>query len=163
MRIGLLSDTHSYLDPQIFTYLESCNEVWHAGDVGSMEVIEKLQKYKRFRGVYGNIDDKQIRQELPEHLRFTTEGVDVWMTHIGGYPGRYDTRVRQQLFVNPPDLFICGHSHILKVIYDKKLECLHMNPGACGRVGLQKVRTMLRFSLDAGQIKNAEIIHLGNK
>lgn len=159
-KIGLLSDTHSYLDEAVFKYFEECDEVWHAGDFGSIDVVRKLQAFKPFRGVYGNIDTKDIQQVCPEHLRFECEGVDVWMTHIGGYPGRYTSQVRAELQRNPPKLFICGHSHILKVQFDEKLQLLHLNPGAAGYHGWHKVRTLMRFDLVAGKIENLEIIEL---
>ncbi|MBL1407745.1 metallophosphoesterase family protein [Sphingobacterium faecale] len=162
-KIGLLSDTHSYLDDAVFNHFEHCDEVWHAGDFGSVEVLDKLKKFKPFRGVYGNIDGKDIRTECPEHLRFDCEGVDVWMTHIGGYPGRYAPVIKADLIKNPPKLFICGHSHILKVQYDPKLALLHLNPGAAGKQGWHKVRTLMRFDLDLGEIKNLEIIELFNR
>ncbi|ERJ60575.1 metallophosphoesterase family protein [Sphingobacterium paucimobilis] len=162
-KIGLLSDTHSYLDDAVFKHFENCDEVWHAGDFGSIDVVEKLKDFKPFRGVYGNIDGKDIRTECPEHLRFDCEGVDVWMTHIGGYPGRYAPAIKTDLIKNPPKLFICGHSHILKVQYDPKLALLHLNPGAAGKQGWHKVRTLMRFDLELGEIKNLEIIELFNR
>lgn len=162
-KIGLLSDTHSYLDEAVFKHFENCDEIWHAGDFGSIDIVERLKAYKTFRGVYGNIDAKDIRTECPEHLRFDCEGVDVWMTHIGGYPGRYAAEVKPEIIKNPPKLFICGHSHILKVQYDPKLALLHLNPGAAGKQGWHKVRTLMRFDLDSGEIKNLEIIELFNR
>lgn len=161
MKIGLLSDTHGYLDDAVFKYFEGCDEVWHAGDFGDAEIIHKLAAFKPFKGVYGNIDDKDIRQLCPEHLRFTCEGVDVWMTHIGGYPGRYAPQVKKEIQLHPPKLFICGHSHILKVQYDPKLELLHLNPGAAGRQGWHQVRTLMRFEINADRIENLEVIELG--
>lgn len=163
MKIGLLSDTHSYLDPQVFDLFAACDEVWHAGDIGSMEVLEQLENFKPLRAVYGNIDDAKIRRAAPEHQRFICAGMDVWITHIGGYPGRYDRRVRDDIRTNPPDLFICGHSHILKVIPDKKLNLLHLNPGAVGQHGFHKIRTMLRFEITDGKIINLEAIELGQR
>lgn len=162
-KIGLLSDTHSYLDDAVFKYFEHCDEIWHAGDFGSMEVIEKLEAFKPLRGVYGNIDDKTIQMHCPEHLRFDCEEVDVWMTHIGGYPGRYSALVKPEIMVNPPKLFICGHSHILKVQYDPKLQLLHLNPGAAGRQGWHKVRTLMRFDINIDKIENLEIIELNQR
>lgn len=162
-KIGLLSDTHGYLDDAVFKYFEACDEIWHAGDFGTIDVIEKLSSFKPFKGVYGNIDDKEIQLRCPEHLRFTCEGVDVWMTHIGGYPSRYSSLVKSTIVQNPPKLFICGHSHILKVQYDSKLELLHLNPGAVGKHGWHKVRTLMRFELNAGKIENLEIIELGKR
>lgn len=159
-RIGLISDTHSYLDEVVFTHFKDCDEIWHAGDFGTLEVVERLQEFKPFRGVFGNIDDKSIRSICPEHLRFECEGVDVWMTHIGGYPGRYSSLVKSEIQSNPPKLFICGHSHILKVQFDKKLQLLHLNPGAAGKHGWHQVRTLMRFELNGGKIENLEIIEL---
>ena len=160
MRIGLISDTHSYLDPAVFTYFEACDEIWHAGDFGDMAVIEELRAFKPLRGVYGNIDDKSIRLEYPENLRFKCEGVDVWMTHIGGYPGKYNPLVRAEIQKNPPKLFICGHSHILKVQFDPKLGLLHLNPGAAGKQGWHQVRTLMRFDVNGDKIENLEVIEL---
>ena len=162
MRIGLLSDTHSHLDPKVFEHFAECDEVWHAGDIGNVAVLDKLKAFKPFRGVYGNIDGAEIRAELPEDLRFEVEGVPVFMTHIGGYPGRYNPRVRVLLDENPPvdGLFICGHSHILKVMPDKKRQFLHINPGACGNQGWHKVKTLIRFELSAGKIEKLEVIEL---
>ena len=162
-KILLLSDTHSYIDDRILEYAQQADEIWHAGDIGDISVTDKLAKIKPLRAVYGNIDDFSTRRIYPENLRFTLEGVDVLMTHIGGYPGRYDPKIRQQLYSKPPKLFICGHSHILKVIYDKKLECLHMNPGAAGKYGFHQVRTLLRFVLDNGNIRDLEVIELGKR
>jgi uncharacterized protein len=159
-RIGLLSDTHGYLDEAIFTHFDRCDELWHAGDFGDMAVADTLSAFKPLRGVYGNIDGPVIRHAYPENLRFMCEAVDVWMTHIGGYPGRYSPQVKQQIRLQPPQLFICGHSHILKVMYDQKLQCLHLNPGAAGKQGWHKVRTLLRFSIDDNRIDNLEAIEL---
>ena len=157
-RILLLSDTHGFIDNSILKYVFEADEVWHAGDIGSLEVTDQIKELKILRAVHGNIDNAEIRNEFPEDLRFKCEGVEVWITHIGGYPGRYSKRVRQKITENPPDLFITGHSHILKVMPDKKLHLLHMNPGAVGRYGFQKVRTMLRFEIDKSDIKNLEVI-----
>ena len=134
------------------------DEVWHAGDIGDIQVTDAIQKLKPLKAVYGNIDDAKARQEFPLDLRFFCEGVEVWITHIGGYPGRYDRRIFAEINRNPPKLFISGHSHILKVIPDKKLGLLHMNPGAAGKHGFQKVRTMLRFEIEGTDIKNLEVI-----
>lgn len=162
-KIGLLSDTHSFLDSAIFEYFKECDEIWHAGDIGSMEVVEKLEAFKPFRAVYGNIDDAQMRRAFPLNLRFDCEGVDVFMTHIGGYPGRYSKRVKEIIEENPPKLYICGHSHILKVMPDKKHKLLHINPGACGNHGFHKIKTMVRFVLNAGNIEQLEVIELGQR
>ena len=164
-RIGLLSDTHSFLDEKVFHYFAECDEVWHAGDFGSIEVVDRLQAFKPLRGVYGNIDGAKIRAEMPLDLRFECEGVPVFMTHIGGYPGRYDPRVRKILQADPPrdGLFISGHSHILKVMPDKTLGFLHVNPGACGNEGWHRVKTLVRFTLDAGKISDFQVIELGSR
>lgn len=158
IKILLLSDTHSYIDDTILKYVKQADEVWHAGDIGNLEVTDAIKALKPLRAVYGNIDNDKARAEFPEHNRFLCEQVDVWITHIGGYPGRYNLRVRENIQENPPKLFICGHSHILKVMNDKKLNLLHMNPGAVGKHGFQKVRTMLRFTIDGSKIDNLEII-----
>ena len=162
-RILLLSDTHSHLDDRILSYAREADEVWHAGDVGDLNVTDALKELKPVRGVYGNIDGALVRREFPLDNRFTCEEVDVWITHIGGYPGRYQKRVREVMQENPPKLFICGHSHILKVQYDKKFDLLHMNPGACGKVGFHKVRTMLRFVIDGKEIRDLEVVELGKR
>ncbi|MFA6086206.1 metallophosphoesterase [Mucilaginibacter sp.] len=160
VRIGLISDTHSYLDDAVFKHFDKCDEIWHAGDFGNIELADKLAAFKPLKGVYGNIDGKDIRQIYPEHLRFNCEAVDVWMTHIGGYPGRYSPAVKSEIYTKPPNLFISGHSHILKVIYDKKINCLHLNPGAAGKQGWQKVRTLIRFSITEEKIHTLEVIEL---
>ena len=162
-KILLLSDTHSYIDEKILSYAKNADEVWHAGDIGNAKVTDALKKIKPLRAVYGNIDDKSIRVEFPLDQKFTIEKVNVWMTHIGGYPNRYNTRVRHEISQNSPNLFISGHSHILKVMFDKKLNLLHMNPGAAGISGFHKVRTMLRFEIEGEQIKNLEIIEIPKK
>ncbi len=158
--IGLISDTHGFLDSRFIYHLKNCDEIWHAGDIGSQEVAEKLKEIAPLKAVFGNIDSHKIRLEFPENLRFMCEQVDVFITHIGGYPGRYDKRVKEQLKNKPPTLFICGHSHILKVINDKKLGILHMNPGAAGNSGLHKVKTMLRFKIDGKNISDLEVVEL---
>lgn len=162
-KILLLSDTHSHIDDQILKFVKQADEVWHAGDIGNLKVTDTIQELKPLRAVYGNIDDKDARAEFPLNNRFEVEGVSVWITHIGGYPNKYNQRVRAELQANPPKLFICGHSHILKVQYDKKLELLHLNPGAAGKHGFHKVRTMLRFSLENATIKDLEIIELAKR
>lgn len=159
-KILLLSDTHSHMDETILKYVKQADEVWHAGDIGNLEVTDTIKSLKPLRAVYGNIDDKDARAEFPLDNQFETEGVRVWITHIGGYPKRYNPRVRSLLKDNPPKLFICGHSHILKVQYDQDLQLLHLNPGAAGKHGFHKVRTMLRFALEKGDIKNLEIIEM---
>jgi putative phosphoesterase len=162
-KIGLISDTHSYLDEAVFRHFEQCDEVWHIGDFGTAELAEKLKQFRPLRGVYGNVDGQDIRMEFPERLRFYCEEVEVLMTHIGGYPGRYAPKVKAEIYADPPQLFLSGHSHILKVIYDEKIKCLHMNPGAAGKVGWHKVRTIIRFAIDGKDMKNCEVIELGKK
>ncbi len=159
-KILLLSDTHNYIDEKILKYVKQADEVWHAGDIGNLKVTDAIKKLKPLRAVYGNIDDAKARLEFPEHNRFKCQDVNVWITHIGGYPNRYDIRVREIIKQNPPDLFICGHSHILKVMSDKKLNLLHMNPGAIGKYGIHNVRTMLRFEIDGNKIQNLEVIEI---
>jgi len=159
-KILLLSDTHSYIDDTILKYVKQADEVWHAGDIGDLKVTDTIKKLKPLRAVYGNIDNAEARVEFPLHNRFMCEEVDVWMTHIGGYPGRYSPNIREEIKTNPPKLFITGHSHILKVINDKKLGLLHMNPGAMGISGFHKVRTMLRFEIDGDKIGNLEVIEV---
>lgn len=161
MKIGLLSDTHSYLDAKVFDYFSAVDEIWHAGDIGDFKVVEELRAFKPFRAVYGNIDDQLVRQEFPENELFTVAGLSVFMTHIGGYPGRYNTRVRQLLDEHKPGLYICGHSHILKVMPDPKRELLHINPGACGQHGFHKIRTIIRFEIQQGRVGELEVIELG--
>lgn len=161
MRIGLLSDTHGTLDAAIFEHFSECDEVWHAGDLGSVEVLDHLKQFKPTRAVYGNVDGAELRAELPLDLSWDCAGLSVFMTHIGGYPGRYDPRVKKELAKLRPGLFICGHSHILKVMRDPALGLLHMNPGACGHYGWHIVRTLLRFSVESGKISNVEAIELG--
>ncbi len=162
-KILLLSDTHGHIDDVILKYARQADEVWHAGDIGSLRVTDALEKIKPIKGVFGNIDDHIIQKEFPLDNRFMCEGVDVWITHIGGYPPKYNIRTRDEIKRNPPKLFICGHSHILKVMWDKKLGLLHMNPGACGKQGFHQVRTMLRFVIDGEEIKDLEIVELGKR
>lgn len=157
-RIGLISDTHGYFHPKLEKLFAQCDEIWHAGDVGNYEVIEQLEKLKPLKGVYGNIDGQTVRTRFPKNLRFTCEGVDVWITHIGGYPNRYNQEIRAEITNNPPKLFICGHSHILKVMYDEKLQLLHINPGAAGQQGFHKVKTIVRFTIDNNEIKDLEVV-----
>lgn len=159
-RIGLLSDTHNYWDEKFEKYFAECDEIWHAGDIGSLDLALRLEKLKPLRAVYGNIDGYDVRKSYPECQRFTLEGVDVLITHIGGYPGKYAPNIRSVLLANPPKLFISGHSHILKVMYDDKLKCLHINPGAAGKYGFHKVRTLVRFTLDKENILDLEVIEL---
>ena len=167
-RIGLISDTHGYLDEKVFEYFTNCDELWHAGDFGA-DVAEKLNEYisikgiKSLKGVYGNIDDQNIRHEFPEQLVFNCEEVRVMIRHIGGSPPNYNPETRKELVLHKPQLFISGHSHILKVIFDDKINCLHINPGAAGKQGWHKVRTIIRFAIDGSDIKNCEVIELGNR
>jgi putative phosphoesterase len=162
-RIGLLSDTHHFLDENIFRHFEQCDEVWHAGDFGDAGLARRLKDFKPLCGVYGNIDGYDIRSVYPEKLRWKTEEVEVFMTHIGGYPPRYNPTVKKELTAAPPQLFICGHSHILKIIFDPALQCLHMNPGAAGNHGWHKVRTLIRFTIDGKDMKDCEVIELGKR
>ena len=162
-KILLLSDTHSYIDEQILKFVKQADEVWHAGDIGNLEVTDTINKLKPLRAVYGNIDGKDARSQFPLDSKFRVEDVTVWMTHIGGYPNRYNQRIREDLKIARPKIFISGHSHILKVQYDKKLELLHLNPGAAGKHGFHKIRTMLRFTLSKGEIKDLEIIELAKR
>lgn len=159
--ILLLSDTHGFIDERILSFAQGVDEIWHAGDWGSMEVHEELSKIAMVRGVYGNIDGQDIRAIYPRHKRFECQGWDVWMTHIGGYPGRYAPAIREHIYKHPPGIFICGHSHILKVMKDQKTGLMHMNPGAAGRHGFHKVRTMLRFKIGHGKLDKMEAIELG--
>ncbi len=162
-KIGLLSDTHAYWDEKYALYFAGCDEIWHTGDIGSPEILSRLELIKPVRAVHGNIDGHLIRTGCPKHLRFQIEEVDVWLTHIGGYPGRYAPEVRPEIFQHPPKLFICGHSHILKVQYDKSLNLLHINPGAAGKQGFHAVRTLVRFVIDGEAIKDLEIIELNER
>ena len=162
-KILLLSDTHSYIDDKILRCAAWADEVWHAGDIGDLKVTDELKQVRPLRAVFGNIDDDKARMEFPLHNRFFCEGVDVWITHIGGYPGKYNQEIRPEINANPPKLFICGHSHILKVQFDQKLNLLHMNPGAAGISGFHKVRTMLRFTIDGEKIGDLEVIEMGEK
>jgi hypothetical protein len=157
-KILLISDTHGHIDEKIIKYASKVDEIWHAGDIGDISVTDKLKKIKPLKAVYGNIDDHNVRSEFPLHNRFICEKVDVWITHIGGYPKRYNPKIVEELKSNPPDLFICGHSHILKVINDKELDLLHINPGAIGKHGLHRVRTMVQFEINGRIIQNLSVI-----
>ena len=159
-RIGLISDTHSFLDETVFDHFKDCDEIWHAGDFGTLELAGKLKAQNKLRGVYGNIDGIEIRNTYPEKLFFTCEEVNVFIQHIGGYPGRYAPGVKKEIITNNSQLFISGHSHILKVMYDDALQCLHINPGAAGRQGWHTVRTIIRFVIDKTEIKDCEVIEL---
>ena len=162
-KILLLSDTHGYMDERILKYAEEADEIWHAGDIGVNSVTDELKDLKPLKAVFGNIDGAKIRMEFPLHQRFLCEEVDVWITHIGGYPSKYSPAIREEIQKNPPKLFICGHSHILKVMHDKKLGLLHMNPGAAGVHGFHHMRTMLRFKIEGKEIKELEVIELGKR
>lgn len=159
-RIGLLSDTHSWWDDRYLQYFEECDEIWHAGDIGSMELAQRLADFRPLRAVCGNCDGGDLRRMYPEVLRWNCEGADVLMTHIGGYPGKYAPAVSRQLYARPPKLFISGHSHILKVLYDEQLQLLHINPGAAGLQGWHQKRTLIRFSADEGQFSDLEVIEI---
>ncbi|MCQ4036328.1 metallophosphoesterase family protein [Kaistella montana] len=162
-KILLLSDTHSYMDDRILDYASQADEIWHCGDFGNSEVIEKLEKITTLRGVYGNIDGEKVRKIFPEVARFTVENVEVLMIHIGGYPGKYSPLAKKEIAEESPNLFISGHSHILKAMFDQKNNLLHLNPGACGKEGWHKTRTMMRFEINGEKIENLEIIELGKR
>lgn len=159
-RIGLISDTHNFLDDSVFDHFKNCDEIWHAGDFGTAAIADKLSDFKPLRGVYGNIDGYDIKSMLPEQMVYQCEEVKVLMRHIGGYPPRYNAETKKELLIHKPQLFISGHSHILKIIYDEKLQCLHMNPGAAGKHGWHKVRTLIRFTIDGKDMKDCEVIEL---
>ncbi|RNC85277.1 MAG: metallophosphoesterase [Balneola sp.] len=164
IKIGLISDTHNYLDPQVFDYFKDCDEIWHAGDFGTIEIADKLKQIAPVLGVYGNIDGKDIRDEYPLHQRFERNGIDFWMTHIGGIPGRYCIPIRKEIEEKTPDVFICGHSHILKIARDQSLnKMLYINPGAAGKQGFQEYRTLIRFNIGDGNISDVEVINLGRQ
>jgi uncharacterized protein len=162
-KIGLMSDTHGFLDEKVKHYFKDCDEIWHAGDLGSIALAEQLEAFKPFRAVYGNIDDNDLRLRYPLDLRFECEGLDVWITHIGGYPSRYAPRVKRGLLQQPPKLFISGHSHILKIMPDPTFDLLHINPGACGNHGFHQIKTLVRFEIDKGNIQALEVIELGKR
>jgi len=157
-KILLISDTHGYIDDRIIQYAKESDETWHAGDIGELKVVDEIKKVTTLRAVHGNIDNSKIRAEYAENLRFKIEDMKIWITHIGGYPNKYNLRIRQEINSNPPDVFICGHSHILKVINDNKLNLLHINPGAIGKHGFHQVRTMIRFQIIKSKIQNLEVI-----
>ena len=162
-KILLISDTHGYLDKGLLKHIQNADEVWHAGDIGTIELCLEIDKIKPLKAVYGNIDGQDIRTDYPENLIFDCEGVKILMTHIGGYPGKYPAKLKQLLLEHTPKLFICGHSHILKVMYDKESELLHMNPGAAGVHGFHAVKTAIRFEIEGAEIKNLAIIELGSR
>lgn len=159
-RIGLLSDTHSYLPNGVFRFFENCDEIWHAGDIGSISLAKKIAAFKPLKAVYGNIDGQDLRTIFPAELKFLCEDTKVYLTHIGGYPGKYDPSIVKQLFADPPKLFISGHSHILKVINDKKLKLLHINPGAAGKYGFHNVITFVRFEIEGANIQNLSLMEV---
>nr|WP_320119001.1 metallophosphoesterase family protein [uncultured Marinifilum sp.] len=162
-RIGLLSDTHGHLDPLAIKHLKECDEIWHAGDIGNIETVNTLTQIAPLIAVHGNIDGQEIRVTYPKHQRFLCESVDVWITHIGGYPKRYDANVKPEIFENSPQLFISGHSHILKVVFDKELNLLHINPGAAGIQGFHQVQTLVKFTIDQKDIKDLQVVEFGKK
>jgi uncharacterized protein len=162
-RIGLLSDTHNFLDDAVFRHFDSCDEIWHAGDFGSSAIADRLKAFRPLRGVFGNIDGNDIRSVFPEKLHWQCEEVRIYMTHIGGYPPKYNPAVKKELETGSPNLFVCGHSHILRIMYDDRLQCLHMNPGAAGNHGWHKIRTIIRFSVDGKEMKDCEVIELGKR
>ena len=162
-KIGLLSDTHGFIDEKLKNFFKDCDEIWHAGDAGNYEILEELAQTASVRAVYGNIDGQDIRKKFPKHNRFKCEDTNIWITHIGGYPGKYDKNVKPEIYRNPPDIFISGHSHILKVIYDKQINCLHINPGAYGNSGMHKVKTAVRFQIAGKDIKELEILEIQRK
>mgnify|MGYP001450460043 CR=1 FL=1 len=163
MKIGLISDTHSYLDPKVFTYFKDCDEVWHAGDIGDAAVANELEKFKPLRAVFGNIDDKAMQARYPEDLWFTCEGLTFWMTHIGGAPPNYNPRIKKRLKEKTPDVFICGHSHILRVKKDPAYNMLYINPGAAGNHGFHSIKTLIRFEINNKIISKLEVIELGKR
>jgi len=159
-RVGIISDTHGFWDDKLAIFLSECDEIWHAGDIGNLETADTISAFKPLRAVYGNIDDYRVRSIYPKINRFECEEVDVLITHVGGYPGKYDKTILPILEYQPPDLFVCGHSHILKVIYDKDYDFLHINPGSAGKSGMHKVRTSIRFTIEGKDFKNMEILEI---
>lgn len=164
MKIGLLSDTHGHLDPKIFQHFSACDEIWHAGDIGTTEVADALERFKPLRAVFGNVDDQALQRRFPEDLFFTCEGLSIWITHIGGAPPRYNPRVKKMLMARTPDLFICGHSHVLRVAKDPGLSgMLYVNPGAAGNHGFHSMKTIVRFELTDKEVRNMEVVELGKR
>lgn len=163
MKIGLISDTHSYMDNRIQELLEDRDQIWHAGDFGDYKVVTALKEVAPLKGVNGNIDGQDIRSEFPEDIRFECEGMNIWMTHIGGYPGKYAKRIKEAINANPPDIFICGHSHILKVIPDKSLNLMHINPGAAGQAGFHQERTLILMEIRGSKIQDLRVVNLGKR
>lgn len=163
MKIGLLSDTHGWIHPRLFDHFAGCDEIWHAGDIGNIETADKLAAFKPLKAVYGNIDDAVVRSAFKENLMFKADDIKVWLTHIGGTPGHYDLRVKHSIYVDPPDIFICGHSHIAKVMHDRKAGFLFINPGAAGYYGFHTYMTAIRFQIDGKRIHDMELIELGER
>jgi len=163
MKIGLLSDTHGWIHPRLFDLFAECDEIWHAGDIGDIETADMFANFKPFRAVYGNIDNAVMRRTYKEKLRFKVDDVNVWITHIGGTPAHYDRRIKPEIYLNPPDLFICGHSHIARIMYDKRGGFLYVNPGAAGHNGFHKIMTAVRFCIDGKEIHDMELIELGER
>jgi uncharacterized protein len=163
MKIGLVSDTHGWIHPRLFDHFAKCDQIWHAGDIGNIETADAFALFKPFKAVFGNIDDANVRKVYKEHLIFNADEVKVWLTHIGGTPGHYDKKIKPAIYEDPPDIFICGHSHIAKVMYDKKAGFLYINPGAAGYNGFHKFMTAIRFSIDGKNIHDMELIELGER
>ena len=163
MKVGLLADTHDFLDENIFKYFEECDEIWHAGDIGSMDIVNQLSGFKALRAVYGNIDGSSLRHKYPEELIFEIEGLKILIIHIGGYPPKYTKSIRSRLDEVNPGLFICGHSHMAKIISDPERKLLHINPGAAGRQGFHHLRSIVRFSIQGGKIQDIQLIELGKR
>lgn len=163
MKIGLLSDTHGWIHPRLYDFFKNCDELWHAGDIGNLQTADSLAAFKPLKAVFGNIDNAEVRSVYKEHLRFTAGEVNVWMTHIGGMPGHYDRRVIPAIYENPPDLFVCGHSHILKIMNDKRGGFLYINPGAAGYIGFHRMMTAVRFTIENKIIRDMEIVELGER
>jgi len=163
MKIGLLSDTHGWIHPSVFNHFKDCDEIWHAGDIGNLKTADTLASFKPLKGVYGNIDDAVVRSIFPESIRFIAEEMNIWITHIGGTPGNYSPKVKAEIYSSPPDIFICGHSHIAKVLFDKRTGSLYINPGAAGYSGFHKYMTIVRFSITGKNIHDLELIELGER
>lgn len=163
MKIGLLSDTHGWVHPSLFDHFSNCDEIWHAGDIGNIETADSLAAFKPLRAVYGNIDDSVVRSVYKENLKFKAEEMNIWITHIGGSPGNYSPKVKSEIYLNHPDIFICGHSHIAKVIFDKRTGSLYINPGAAGYFGFHKYMTAVRFQIDGRNIHDMELIEMGER
>jgi putative phosphoesterase len=163
MKIGLLSDTHGWIHPRLFDHFAECDEIWHAGDIGDIALADKLAAFKPLKAVYGNIDNAIVRRTYNENLNFMAGELRIWLTHIGGTPGHYDRRVMPEIYENPPDIFICGHSHIARVMHDKKAGLLYINPGAAGYTGFHKFMTAIRFQIDGKDIHDLELIELGER